>query len=124
MLHNGGVTDSGSGHYGAQPDLSLSKAAADWLKSHLSPERARTVVLRLEFHVRDGQPVHALIPADRTRPSDHVLHLHGLTFVIDPKTLELVRGSKIDFDPEDPDAGIQVTNPNIKIGDSDPVAGG
>ncbi len=116
--------ESTSGAHNARLDLTVSRAAAAWLKSRLSPDRARTIVLRLEFHVRDGLPVHALIPGDRTRPSDHVFHLHGLTFVIDPKTLELVRGSKIDFDPEDPDAGIQVTNPNIKIGDNDPVAGG
>ena len=93
----------------------VSKAAADWLKSRLSPDRARTIVLRLEFHVRDGLPVHALIPADRTRPSDHVFHLQGLTFVIDPKTFELVRGSEIDFDPDSPEDGIQVTNPNIEV---------
>jgi Fe-S cluster assembly iron-binding protein IscA len=100
-----------------RPDLSVSKPAADWLKSRLSPDRARTIVLRLEFHVRDGQPVHGLVPADRTRPSDHVFHLQGLTFVIDPKTFELVRGCEIDIDPEDPDAGILVTNPNIDFRD-------
>jgi Fe-S cluster assembly iron-binding protein IscA len=98
-----------------RPDLTLSREAADWLKARLSPERARTIVLRLEFHVRDGRPVHALIPGDRTRPSDHVFHLQGITFVIDPKTLELVRGSEIDLDED----GISVSNPNIEIRDDD-----
>ncbi len=109
------MAESTNGRHGDGPDLTLSKAAADWLKSRLSPERARTIVLRLEFHVRDGRPVHALIPADRTRPSDHVYHLQGLTFVIDPKTFDLVRGSEIDFDPDEPEAGIQVNNPNIQF---------
>ncbi len=107
--------ESTDGSHGDGPELTLSKAAADWLKSRLSPDRARTIVLRLEFHVRDGQPVHALIPADRTRPSDHVYHLQGLTFVIDPKTFDLVRGSEIDFDPDEPEAGVQVINPNIQF---------
>jgi Fe-S cluster assembly iron-binding protein IscA len=112
------MTDAtSSSNHENRPDLSLSREAADWLKSKLSPERARTVVLRLELHVRDGQPVHTLIPADRTRPSDYVYHLQGLTFVIDPKTYELVRGSEIDFDPDDPDTGIVVTNPNIELRD-------
>jgi Fe-S cluster assembly iron-binding protein IscA len=103
--------------YRREPELTVTREAAAWLKSRLSPDRARTVVLRLEFHVRDGQPVHALIPADRTRPSDHVYHLQGITFVIDPKTFELVRGSEIDVDPHDPDAGISVSNPNIQVQD-------
>jgi Fe-S cluster assembly iron-binding protein IscA len=100
-----------------RPDLAVSKAAADWLRSKLSPDRARTIVLRVEFHVRDGQPVHALVPAGRTRPSDHVFHLQGLTFVIDPKTFELVRGCEIDIDPDSPENGILVTNPNIDFRD-------
>ncbi|HXH22320.1 MAG TPA: hypothetical protein VNN10_09835 [Dehalococcoidia bacterium] len=106
---------SASSNGGRRPDLSLSRAAADWLKARLSPERARTIVLRLEFHVRDGQPVHALIPGDRTRPSDHVFHLQGITFVIDPKTFELVRGSEIDVEED----GISVLNPNIQVRDDD-----
>lgn len=111
--------ESSNGASRPRPELSLSREAADWLKSRLSPGRARTIVLRLEFHVRDGQPVHALLPGDRTRPSDHVLHLHGLTFVIDPKTFELVRGAEIDIDPEDPESGIQVVNPNIQFRDEE-----
>lgn len=43
------------------------------------------------------------------------MHLHGLTFVIDPKTFELVRGAAIDLDED----GISVTNPNITIQDAD-----
>ena len=101
------------------PDLSLSKDAASWLKARLSPERARTIVLRLEFHVRDGRPVHALIPGDRTRPSDHVFHLQGITFVVDPKTFELVRGSEIDIDED----GISVSNPNILLQDEGDAEG-
>jgi Fe-S cluster assembly iron-binding protein IscA len=107
--------ESPNGNHRPGPDLTVTKAAADWLKGRLSPDRARTIVLRLEFHVRDGKPVHALIPAGRTRPSDHVYHLQGLTFVIDPKTLDLVKGSEIDFDPDNPDEGIQVVNPNIEF---------
>ena len=101
------------------PDLTLSKDAASWLKARLSPERARTIVLRLEFHVRDGRPVHALIPGDRTRPSDHVFHLQGITFVVDPKTFELVRGSEIDIDED----GISVSNPNILLQDEGDAEG-
>ncbi len=110
--------ESSNGTSRPQPELTLSREAADWLKSRLSPDRARTIVLRLEFHVRDGQPVHALVPGDRTRPSDHVFHLQGLTFVVDPKTFELVQGAEIDLDPDNPDAGIQVVNPNIKFKDA------
>jgi len=97
------------------PALSISKEAAAWLKTRLSPDRARTVVLRLEFHVKDGLPLHALTLAGRTRPSDHVFHLHGLTFVVDPRTFELVKGSHIELDPDDPEAGVQVINPNIEV---------
>jgi Fe-S cluster assembly iron-binding protein IscA len=109
------TSEHGDGRRGRNADLAVSKAAADWLKARLSPDRARTIVLRLEFHMRDGRPVYALIPADRTRPSDLAFHLQGLTFVIDPKTFGLVKGSEIDLDPDDPDAGIQVVNPNIHI---------
>jgi len=104
----------------ARPALEVSREAAEWLKRRLSPDRARTLVLRLEFHVKDGLPVHVLVPAGRTRPSDHVFHLHGLTFVIDPRTLELVNGSRIELDPEDAEAGVQVINPNIEVREAPP----
>lgn len=105
----------------AVPILTITEAAAAWLREGLARRDSRATVLRLVFHVRDDQPLHGLLPEDGPRPGDVVVEQHGITVVIDPPTLELVRGSRIDR-ADDDDSPIAVVNPNIRIVDQDDPA--
>ncbi len=49
---------------------------------------------------------------DATAQDDHVIRAHGLTFVIDPKSAPIVKGSTLDFSDAMLGGGFKVENPN------------
>ena len=100
------------------PVLTVSEDAARRLRADLAKGNIPGALLRLVFHIKDEQPVHGLIPETEANPGDIVVAEHGITFLIDPQTLPLVRGSQIYCTDDDP-AEIEVANPNIRIRDEE-----
>ena len=49
---------------------------------------------------------------DATEDDDHVIEAHGLTFVVDPKSAPIVKGSTLDFSDAMLGGGFKVHNPN------------
>ena len=97
------------------PVLTVSEEAARRIRTNLVKRNPPTSLLRLVFHIKNEQPLHGLIPELEAKTGDIAVTEHGLTFLIDPDTLPLVRGSHIDCDAADPTSEIEVTNPNIRI---------
>ena len=54
--------------------------------------------------------------ADRVEPDDRVTTLDGVTLVVDEVSLDLVRGSAVDYVESLGGASFQVTNPNAASG--------
>ncbi|MSQ61507.1 MAG: hypothetical protein EXR43_02870 [Dehalococcoidia bacterium] len=99
------------------PALSVSEEAAQRIRGDLTKRNLSNAVLRVVFHIKDQQPRHGLIPEPKAKLDDIVIRQHGVTFVIDPQTLPLIRGSYIYCDATDPASEIEVENPNIRIRD-------
>lgn len=101
------------------PALTVSEEAARRIRAELATRNVPNALLRLVFHIKDEQPRHGLIPEPEAKPRDIVVSQHGVTFLIDPETVPLVRGSHIYCDPTDPTSDIEVANPNIRIRDEE-----
>ncbi len=93
------------------PVVEITEAAANWLRGHFG----ESGVVRLVFHIRDDLPTHGLMLENAPADGDVVVEQHGLTLVVDAATVELVRGSSIEYVDDDPDSPLDVYNPNIRI---------
>ena len=51
---------------------------------------------------------------DETRPEDLTFESHGITVVIDPKSLPYIDGTELDFAREGLNEGFRFNNPNVK----------
>ncbi|HWO93267.1 MAG TPA: hypothetical protein VNL92_00715 [Dehalococcoidia bacterium] len=98
------------------PVVTVSEEAARRIRESLG-QHPESIVLRIAFHIRDEQPVHAIMPEPGPKQNDLVFVQHGLKFVVDLGTLPLIRGSHIYWDPEL--QGIEVDNPNIEVAEED-----
>ncbi len=95
------------------PVVTITEAAANWLRVRFG----ESGVIRVVFHIRDDVPVHGLMLEDAPGDGDVVIRQHGLTLVVDAATVELVRGSRIEYVDDDPESPLDVHNPNIHIDD-------
>ena len=56
-----------------------------------------------------------LIPyADEVRPEDHRFDSHGITVIVDPKSLPYLDGTELDFAKEGLNEGFKFNNPNVR----------
>jgi iron-sulfur cluster insertion protein len=99
-----------------QPDVSLSAAAAIRVAA-IAGKQAKPAILRLSvegggcsgFQYRFGM-------ADMVEPDDIVAETDGVKLVVDPISLDLVRGAQVDFIDNLGGAHFAVTNPNAASG--------
>jgi iron-sulfur cluster assembly protein len=56
------------------------------------------------FQFEDGDP----------RPNDHVIDAHGVRVFVDPKSMLLIDGTKIDFETGMRGHGFRFDNPNVQ----------
>ena len=52
--------------------------------------------------------------ADERREEDHAFSAHGVTVLVDPKSLPYVDGTELDFTREGLNEGFKFRNPNVK----------
>jgi iron-sulfur cluster assembly protein len=52
--------------------------------------------------------------ADEIRADDHRFDSHGITVVVDPKSLPYLDGTELDFAKEGLNEGFKFNNPNVK----------
>ena len=52
--------------------------------------------------------------ADATAPEDHSFQSHGITVIVDPKSLPYIDGTELDFAREGLNEGFKFNNPNVK----------
>ena len=97
-------------------EIALSPSAAARVAA-IAERQAKPAILRLSvdgggcagFQYRFGL-------ADAVETDDIVAAVDGVTLVVDPVSLDLVRGSTVDFVESLGGASFQVTNPNAQSG--------
>jgi iron-sulfur cluster assembly protein len=52
--------------------------------------------------------------ADAVNPDDHQFESHGVSVVVDPKSLPFLEGTQLDYTREGLNEGFKFLNPNVK----------
>jgi iron-sulfur cluster assembly accessory protein len=99
-----------------EPDIILTESAARRVAA-IAARQAKPAILRLSV---DGGGcsgfTYRFELADAAEGDDAVAEAGGATLVVDPTSLDLVRGSAVDFVEDLGGAAFKVTNPNAASG--------
>ena len=94
--------------------ISLTETAASHVARFLI-KRGKGVGLRLGVRTTGCSGLaYKLEYADDIRPEDHRFESHGITVVVDPKSLPYLDGTELDFAREGLNEGFKFNNPNVK----------
>jgi iron-sulfur cluster assembly protein len=94
--------------------ITLTERAAKHVATYLS-RRGKGVGLRLGVRTSGCSGLaYKLEYADDLRPEDLRFESHGVTVVVDPKSLPYLDGLELDFAREGLNEGFKFNNPNVK----------
>ena len=100
----------------SEPQIILTENAARRV-AWIAGRQSRPAILRLAV---DGGGcagfTYTFELADAPQPNDTIAETDGVKLVVDPVSLDLVRGSAVDFVENLGGASFQVTNPNAQSG--------
>jgi iron-sulfur cluster insertion protein len=100
----------------SEPDISLTESAAKRV-AWIAARQSKPAILRLAV---DGGGcagfTYKFDLADGAESDDAVTETDGVRLVVDPVSLELVKGSAVDFVEDLGGAAFKVTNPNAQSG--------
>ena len=94
--------------------ITLTERAAKHVSSFLA-KRGKGLGLRLGVQTSGCSGLaYKLEYADAINPEDATFESHGVKVVIDPKSLEYLDGTELDFAREGLNEGFKFNNPNVK----------
>ena len=94
--------------------ITLTESAAKHVASRLV-KRGKGVGLRLGVRTSGCSGLAYKIEyADDVRPEDLSFQSHGVTVIVDPKSLQFLDGTELDFAREGLNEGFKFNNPNVK----------
>jgi iron-sulfur cluster assembly protein len=94
--------------------ITLTESAARHVNANLT-RRGKGVGLRVGVRTSGCSGLaYKLEYADELRPEDLRFESHGVTVVVDPKSLPYVDGMELDFAREGLNEGFKFNNPNVK----------
>ena len=100
----------------SEPDITLTESAAKRVAA-IAARQSKAPILRLAV---DGGGcagfTYKFELADGSEDGDTVAETNGVKLVVDPVSLDLVRGSAVDFVEDLGGAAFKVTNPNAASG--------
>ncbi len=94
--------------------ITLSERAANRVQKFLS-QRGKGIGLRLGVRTSGCSGMaYTLEFVDESAPDDLSFESHGVTVLIDPKSLPFLDGTELDFVREGLNEGFKFNNPNVK----------
>ena len=94
--------------------ITLTESAARHVNAHLA-RRGKGVGLRLGVRTSGCSGLaYRLEYADELQPEDLRFESHGVTVVVDPKSLPFLDGMELDFAKEGLNEGFKFRNPKVK----------
>jgi len=94
--------------------ITLTESAAKHVANSLV-KRGKGVGLRLGVRTSGCSGLAYKIEyADDIRPEDLSFQCHGVTVIVDPKSLQFLDGTELDFTREGLNEGLKFNNPNVK----------
>lgn len=88
-------------------------AAQEVISLQRKPENAGK---NLRLYVEQGgcSGMQYAMTFDEKRPDDSVVEMHGVAVVVDPFSVQYLRGALVDFSDSLTGGGFKITNPNAK----------
>lgn len=94
--------------------VTLTEKAAGQVQKHLAA-RGAGVGLRVAVKTSGCSGLaYTLEFVDETAPEDQSFESHGVTVLVDPKSLAYLEGTELDFVREGLNEGFKFNNPNVK----------
>ena len=94
--------------------VTLTESAAEHVKAFLA-NRGKGVGLRLGVRTSGCSGMaYVLEFADSIDPQDETFESHGVTVIVDAKSLVYLDGTELDFGKEGLNEGFKFNNPNVK----------
>jgi iron-sulfur cluster assembly protein len=94
--------------------VTLTEKAATHVQNYIA-RRGKGVALRIGVRTSGCSGfAYKLEFADAVNPEDHQFESHGVTVVVDPKSLPFLEGTQLDYTREGLNEGFKFSNPNIK----------
>jgi len=94
--------------------ITLTEKAASHVRSFLA-KRGKGLGLRVGVRTTGCSGLaYKLEYADDVRPEDHQFESHGVTVIVDPKSMPYLDGTELDFTREGLNEGFKFNNPNVK----------
>jgi iron-sulfur cluster assembly protein len=94
--------------------ITLTENAAKHVRSHLA-KRGKGVGLRVGVRTSGCSGLaYKLEYADVVHPEDLQFESHGVKLVVDPKSLQYIDGTVLDYTREGLNEGFKFQNPNVK----------
>jgi len=94
--------------------ITLTEKAASHVQSFLA-RRGKGVGLRLGVRTSGCSGLaYKLEFVDTVNPEDHEFECHGVKVVVDPKSLQFIDGTELDYTREGLNEGFKFRNPRVK----------
>jgi iron-sulfur cluster assembly protein len=94
--------------------IKLTESAAKHVQSFLA-KRGKGVGVRLGVRTSGCSGLaYKLEFADSANPDDVRFESHGITVLVDPKSLQFIDGTELDYTREGLNEGFKFRNPNVK----------
>ena len=94
--------------------ITLTESAARHVQSYLA-KRGKGVGLRVGVRTSGCSGMaYKLEFADAVNPEDHQFESHGVKVIVDPKSLQYLAGTELDYAREGLNEGFKFRNPNVK----------
>jgi iron-sulfur cluster assembly protein len=94
--------------------ITLTETAAKHVRSFLS-KRGKGVALRVGVRTSGCSGLaYKLEFADNVNPEDVQFESHGVRVIVDPKSLQFIDGTVLDYTREGLNEGFKFSNPNVK----------
>ena len=94
--------------------VTLTEKAARQVQKHLT-SRGAGVGLRVAVKTSGCSGLaYTLEFVDETAPEDQTFECHGVTVLVDPKSLAYLEGTELDYVREGLNEGFKFNNPNVK----------
>ncbi|HEX3625358.1 MAG TPA: iron-sulfur cluster insertion protein ErpA [Verrucomicrobiae bacterium] len=99
---------------GTEPVISITENAADEVKSLLSKSENAGKNLRLYIEQGGCSGMQYGMVFDEKRDGDLVSERDGVSVLIDPVSMDYLRGAVVDYSPSLTAGGFKISNPNAK----------
>ena len=94
--------------------ITLSERAAERVQKFLA-QRGSGIGLRLGVRTSGCSGMAYMLEfVDESQPEDLAFESHGVTVIVDPKSLSFIDGTELDFVREGLNEGFKFNNPNVK----------